>query len=152
MCLISQLCKLEQNRYHVEGFVLLSVLFLMGCNRADRKDIGSDVFVVVQKGGDDVEIVCVTEKQYGCSNYVVRYNLRQVNDTRIRAKLKDVVVPDACLTSIGPAYCTIVSQGLAPGSYPITFELNGQKTEGTLTVSATNAELVLDEGGNVKLL
>jgi len=128
----------------------LCVLFTFGCNRSERVSIDSDVFVTVQKNGDDIEIICLTEKTYECSNYLIRYRLRQVNNGELRAKLKDVVVPETCLTALGPAYCTMVAQNLEPGSYPISFELNNQKTNGTLIVGATTVELTLDEGGNVK--
>ena len=128
----------------------LTLIFLISSCKKDYQleEIDSDILVSVVNKDSEIEIKGETEREYSCSNYtIINSNKNRKNEIYIH--FKKVQVPDICLTSIGPAKCTIGIGKLANGDYPITFELNNKKTKGNLKVGSTT-ELILDSGGNVK--
>jgi hypothetical protein len=91
---------------------------------------------------------CETEREYSCSNFEI-INCEKTRNNEIYIHFKKVKVSDLCLTSLGPAKCTIDLGKLSDGEYSVTFELNNKKTKGKLKVGST-LELTIDTGGNVK--
>lgn len=129
---------------------LLTLVFIIGSCKKDYQleDIDSDILVSAINQDSEIEIKGETEREYNCSNYAIT-NCYKTRKNEIYIHFKKVQVSDMCLTSLGPAKCTIGMGKLANGEYPITFELNNKKTKGKLKVGTTT-ELILDSGGNVK--
>lgn len=131
-------------------FLLLIVPYLISCDHTKREAITSDVLVSVAKHDGQVDLVLTTKDSYSCSNYTIRYRLKQ-RKGKMTLLLKDAVAPDVCLTAIGPASSSISLGDLENGTHPIRFTLNGQETTGVLSVSDGSVSLELEDG-NVKLM
>lgn len=129
---------------------LFGLLFLFGSCKKDYQyeKIDSDILVLAENQDSEISIQCETERKYSCSNFEI-INCKKTRNNEIYVHFKKVKVYALCLTSLGPAKCTLDLGKLSDGEYSVTFELNNKKTIGKLKVGPT-IELTIEAGGNVK--
>jgi hypothetical protein len=131
------------------GVLVILFLFLQACDRPDRfEKIDSDILVKAFASGGNIEILAITEKQYPCANYGIKFS-EKVSKKEIVISFRRIIVPAMCLMAIGPAKAEIPLGQLEEGEYDIIFELNNTKNTGKLFVGP-EPQLELGSEGNVK--
>ena len=80
---------------------------------------------------------CATEEYYPCFNYGLAYNLNRAGRAA-SINFTGIAIPNICLTAFGPATCHIPLTSLIPGSYDLTFVIQGKIRYFKLGVSDTN--------------
>ena len=126
--------------------IILSISSLSGCQDSgtgtdyEYQPIGSRVniqlFVPLP---DSVNLIlnCATEEYYPCCNYAIAYHLDRLGRTTT-VNFTGIAIPNICATAFGPATCRIPLTSLSPGSYDLTFLVNGRIRFFKLAVSDTS--------------
>jgi hypothetical protein len=84
--------------------------------------------------GRSVSLIGATEQIYGCANVALATRAHRVGSS-IEISVLGIVEPEVCLTSTGPAMCTIPLGTLPSGTYSVSITAGGQTTVARLEVT-----------------
>lgn len=92
---------------------------------------------------------CRTERIYPCCNYGIDYSM--VKGAKIfKVRFSKIVMPQICLTALGPAGCSINLGSLADGQYSLELEVNGKTEIAQLVISENTYQVNHQPGLNFK--
>ena len=92
---------------------------------------------------------CRTERIYPCCNYGIDYSVVK-GAKYFKIRFTKIVMPQICLTALGPAGCSINLGSLADGQYTLELEVNGRTETTQLMVSKGNYQVNHQPGLNFK--
>lgn len=92
---------------------------------------------------------CRTERIYPCCNYGIDYNVVK-GAKNFKVRFSKIVMPQICLTALGPAGCAVNLGSLAEGQYNLELEVNGKTEIAQLMVSKGSYQVNHQPGLNFK--
>jgi hypothetical protein len=106
--------------------------------------IHSNIIIYTQDHLDTKQLVlfCQTENDYACSNYSIQTEQNFNKDNQLSIIFTNVIKPDLCATSIGPATTKINLSKLTNGQYDLELNVAGIKNNGILKIS--DSEIIID--------
>lgn len=111
----------------------ISILILeIGCSDAvtevnyDRIDTRLELTLKEELLADSrsLSLDCATERIYPCINYGIDYSMTK-SGNKITIRFNQIIMPDICLTALGPAYSNIKLGNLSNGQYILNLMVNG---------------------------
>ena len=94
---------------------------------------------------------CFTEKIYGCSNYGIQSTF-ELTSNKITINFIQIIEPNICLTSLGPASTLIKLDGLTNKIYEIELNFGVTKISGQLNVSTNSFKATLPSQTKVQFV
>lgn len=92
---------------------------------------------------------CRTERIYPCFNYGIDYNVVK-GAKNFKVGFSKIVMPQICLTALGPAGCSINLGSLADGQYNLELEVNDKTEIAQLVISENTYQVDHQPGLNFK--
>ena len=127
--------------FHATIFLLL----LCGCRKDPTvSDVDVRMWEVMDSTGRTLKFFCSTDRIYGCSNYRISHTFERSGD-RVEIEFSGIIVPDVCLTSIGPASATVDLGALPDGTYAIDLQVGGNKNEGQLLITPDQYTISIEQ-------
>ncbi len=128
--------------------LIIALPVVLGCEKNQSfEKIDSDIIIRMWETLDSTkrtfQLHCQTEEIYPCYNYGIS-NTFSVFSERIEIKLDGILVPDICLTALGPARAFLDLETLSEGTYGISILINNSQSTGSLIVDPEYYELNLD--------
>lgn len=96
------------------------------------------------------ELKCATKESYPCSNYSIQ-NSSSVKNQLISISFNKILIPQICLTALGPAITNINLGTLSNRTYNIEIDLRNKTSKGRLIVNDNYYQFVMDSEENIKL-
>lgn len=94
---------------------------------------------------------CFTEKIYGCSNYGIQSTF-ELTSNKIIINFIQIIEPNICLTSLGPASTLIKLDELSNKIYEIELNFGSTKISGQLNVSGSSFKAILPSQTKVQFV
>lgn len=135
---------------------MIVLLILLGCQKDYSIDsIDSDIEIKLWETFDStnrtLQLYCLTERIYNCSNYGIKNKFNKSSDN-INIDFKGILVYDMCLTALGPA-TTIIDLGtLSNGTYHLNINVESMKSEGQLIITSDSYSIELFNQKQIKLI
>ncbi|MFC4231965.1 hypothetical protein ACFOW1_08690 [Parasediminibacterium paludis] len=123
-------------------FLLTVLLGITSCKKAGTTLIFNENLKIKMSESVDstkrtLSLNCFTEKIYECSNYTIQSTYVLTND-KITINFIQIISPDVCLTSLGPASTLIKLDGLANKVYDVELNFGTSTITGQLNVSTNS--------------
>jgi hypothetical protein len=129
--------------------ILLAASGLNSCKKSDTNSTSTfdeNLKIKMSETVDSTKrtlfLDCFTEKVYGCSNYKIESPFELTND-KITINFIQIIAPNICLTSIGPAHTLIKLEGLSNKVYEVELNFGATKIPGQLDVSTNSFKATL---------
>jgi hypothetical protein len=129
--------------------ILLTVFGVSSCKKSDTTSsstFNENLKIRVSESVDSTNrslfLNCYTEKIFGCSNYGIQ-STYVLSENKITINFIQIIVPNICLTSLGPASTLIKLKGLTNKIYEIELNFGENKITGQLNVSASSFKATL---------
>lgn len=113
----------------------------------DRIDSRLELILNEELSADSrsLDIDCLTERIYGCCNYGIDYWMTKMGN-KISISFNQIVIPDICLTALGPARNKIKLGTLSAGQYVLNLMVNGKTQTVNLKVSDSSYKVEYEPG------
>lgn len=92
---------------------------------------------------------CLTERIYPCFNYGIDYSAVK-GAKNFKLRFSKIIIPQICLTALGPAGCSINLGALADGQFNLELEVNGKTEIAQLLVSGNTYQIYHQPSLNFK--
>ena len=133
-----------------------SALLANGCFDRPTSPAPIDSAVVLRlheklsASGRSLELLGRTEKIYGCSNFTILYQQQSTGDA-VSVRFVGIHMPDVCLTSLGPATCTVPLGPTTIGSRLLMLGTTRGDVVTRLVVNADSIEVKGARGAGIAL-
>jgi hypothetical protein len=92
-----------------------------------------------------LSIDCATERIYPCINYGIDYSMTK-SSNKITIRFNQIIMPEICLTALGPAYSNIKLGNLSNGLYILNLLVNGKTQTANLKVNDSTFKIEYEPG------
>lgn len=94
---------------------------------------------------------CYTEKIFDCSNYGIKSSFVVTND-KITINFTELIIPNICLTSLGPATTIINLETLTNKIYELELNIGSSKISGQLDVTTGSFKATLPVQSKIQFI
>lgn len=134
---------------------MLFLVILFGCQKDYTVEpIDSDIEIYLWEtlgtSNRTLHFNCATERIYGCYNYTISTKYKETSDN-IKIDFNGVIIPEFCLTALGPAKSTVDLGSLSTGTYNLNIEVEGKKSKGKLIVSPESYAIEITNPKQIKI-
>lgn len=153
-------CHLHKTRMKRQLLFLCSIIFLclvISCKKTTEVDppFEENIKIRMTETVDSVKrvlnLICVTEKIFPCSNWGIE-TVHSVTDDKITIQFIRISYPNICATSLGPASAIINLDGLANKTYELELNFGTSKIDGQLNVTPGSFNVVIPAQTKVQFI
>lgn len=127
--------------------IIAFTILLLGCKKNQvSSTFDENLKIKMSEKVDSTKMTltlnCYTEKIFGCSNYSIKSSFSVTND-KITINFTELIIPNICLTSLGPASTIINIETLTNKIYELELNIGSTKISGQLDVATGSFKATL---------